>query len=223
MATDSQINANRKNAQNSTGPRTTDGKAISARNALTLGLFTKTDYVRPDEQSEYNDLCARCVTELNPSGFLEETLVMAILSARWRLRRCGLVERQLVDRDHPDPMIYGYDERVQNSVDRARATASLLLRRSIIELRHLQTDRAIAARFLAADPDLPALASARQLILIERRQSHTAKSASNCDGAQSDRAQTLGSGRCPCGSGEKFKRCCGKDAPPVLGPVEKAA
>jgi uncharacterized protein YchJ len=24
---------------------------------------------------------------------------------------------------------------------------------------------------------------------------------------------------CPCGSGEKFKRCCGKGAPPVLHPV----
>lgn len=29
-------------------------------------------------------------------------------------------------------------------------------------------------------------------------------------------AQTPRSAPCPCGSGEKFKRCCGKDAPPVL-------
>ncbi len=28
--------------------------------------------------------------------------------------------------------------------------------------------------------------------------------------------QTPRNAKCPCGSGEKFKRCCGKDAPPVL-------
>lgn len=28
---------------------------------------------------------------------------------------------------------------------------------------------------------------------------------------------------CPCGSGEKFKRCCGKDAPPVLHSTARAA
>ncbi|MBL8173241.1 MAG: SEC-C domain-containing protein [Bryobacterales bacterium] len=29
-------------------------------------------------------------------------------------------------------------------------------------------------------------------------------------------AQTPRNASCPCGSGQKFKRCCGKDAPPVL-------
>ena len=58
MATDSplsaqKLSANRKNAQRSTGPRTAAGKAASARNATTLGLFTKRDYVRSTERAEY--------------------------------------------------------------------------------------------------------------------------------------------------------------------------
>ena len=42
MATDKQIAANRLNAQNSTGPRTDDGKRRSRRNAFRHGLTAET-------------------------------------------------------------------------------------------------------------------------------------------------------------------------------------
>ncbi|MBL8173257.1 MAG: SEC-C domain-containing protein [Bryobacterales bacterium] len=35
--------------------------------------------------------------------------------------------------------------------------------------------------------------------------------------SQTVEPQTPRNALCPCGSGNKFKRCCGKDAPPVLG------
>jgi hypothetical protein len=38
MATPAQIEANRRNARKSTGPKTAAGKAASSRNALTHGL-----------------------------------------------------------------------------------------------------------------------------------------------------------------------------------------
>lgn len=38
MATQAQINANRRNAAKSTGPRTSSGKAVSSRNAVTHGM-----------------------------------------------------------------------------------------------------------------------------------------------------------------------------------------
>ena len=38
MATEAQINANRRNAQKSTGPRSPEGKAATSRNALKHGL-----------------------------------------------------------------------------------------------------------------------------------------------------------------------------------------
>jgi uncharacterized protein YchJ len=44
--------------------------------------------------------------------------------------------------------------------------------------------------------------------------------ASNCKPAPvgpSRPVQIPRSAPCPCGSREKFKRCCGKNAPPVLG------
>jgi hypothetical protein len=39
--------------------------------------------------------------------------------------------------------------------------------------------------------------------------------ASNCNAS----APIPRNASCPCGSGEKYKRCCGHGAPPVLGTV----
>ena len=59
-----QIEANRRNAQQSTGPRTEAGKAISSRNALKSGLFTAQDFVRPEETEEYAETLATLRAEL---------------------------------------------------------------------------------------------------------------------------------------------------------------
>jgi hypothetical protein len=48
MASIKQIEANRSNARNGTGPRTAEGKARSSRNALTQGL-TAQEIVIPGE------------------------------------------------------------------------------------------------------------------------------------------------------------------------------
>ena len=168
MATENQINANRQNAQNSTGPRTESGKAVSSRNALTLGLFTNRDYVRKKEQPEYDELCARCAYELRPEGILEETHVTTIVSATWLLRRCAIVERELAAelpaKAQLDPIRDPWPPDIQASINRARSHASLLLRRSTAELRRLQTDRALANKLLSGNEELPPLAGVKQTV-----------------------------------------------------------
>jgi hypothetical protein len=149
MATAAQIAANQRNAQSSTGPRTEEGKANSSLNGITLGLFTRRDFIRPNEESDYAKLQADLERELAPVGTLENTLVEEIRRATWRLRRCGQVEAMLLLRlnDNPtyinDPM-EAYDRsahQVQNSVDRARSQAHRLLHKSTAELRKLQYER----------------------------------------------------------------------------------
>jgi hypothetical protein len=148
MPTESQLNANRQNAQFSTGPRTETGKSTSARNALTLGLYTRQDYVQPDEREIYREFCETMLFELSPETLLEETLVSEITGASWRLRRCSAVEAELADYAIQDPMLDETKQKSIRSLERARSTASSLLHRGINQLRRLQSDR----RKLAGHP-----------------------------------------------------------------------
>src|SRR4051812_45228956 len=65
--------ANRQNAQKSTGPRTERGKSHSAGNAITHGLYAKNaNFVLSQESKEqFSDLCLRFHFDLMPIGAVE--------------------------------------------------------------------------------------------------------------------------------------------------------
>ena len=56
MATEAQTAANRRNAQNSTGPKTAAGKARSRRNAEKHGLYAESTVIAGESSSEFADL-----------------------------------------------------------------------------------------------------------------------------------------------------------------------
>ena len=60
MATSpAQLAANAANAQNSTGPRTSEGKTRSSQNSYKHGLTAREVVIAPGEQEEFDDqLCA---------------------------------------------------------------------------------------------------------------------------------------------------------------------
>ncbi len=128
-----------------TGPRTEAGKSKSSRNAIRSGLYAARDFIRAGEEEEYAQTLIKLMDELSPEGTLEETFATEIMGAHWRLRRCRLVEEafsSIEDLDF-DPMMDERTEKQQKSVDRARAQSHLILRRSIAELRKLQSGRTI--------------------------------------------------------------------------------
>jgi hypothetical protein len=161
MPTAAQIAANIANAQASTGPRTEAGKAKSAQNGTTNGLYAEGDFIRPGEENAHDELNGALLLELAPATILEQNLVDEIRRAMWRLRRCGQVEANLVLslNDNPvcilDPMetADATAERIQRSVDRARSQAHRLLHKCTAELRKLQTDRQYAKEFFFKDAD----------------------------------------------------------------------
>jgi hypothetical protein len=153
MATEARILANRLNALASSGPRTPEGKARVAQNSVTLGLFASRDLIRPEEQSEYDELRAALEVELLPATVMERTLAMEILHATWRLRRCALVEANLTApavESGLDPMEHDPTRPTQLAIDRARAHARNNLRRASADLSRLQTDRHLKSQ-LAPD------------------------------------------------------------------------
>ena len=92
MATRRQIRAFRKNAKQSTGPRTPEGKARSSQNARKHGLFAR-DAVLPDEHSEeFLQLIAGLEQELQAGSAFERRLVHHIAGTEWRMRRLVRLE-----------------------------------------------------------------------------------------------------------------------------------
>ena len=91
MTSEKQIEANRRNAQKSTGPVTPEGKAVSSRNAITHGLYACDNVIKSphlkEDQAEYDQLLATLTDELKPEGVLQEFLVRKITNSLWRYRR----------------------------------------------------------------------------------------------------------------------------------------
>jgi hypothetical protein len=227
MATAAQINANRENAQSSTGPSTEAGKAASSQNHLTLGLYTRQDYVKAEERDLYKEFCDTMNLELSPEGLLEQSLTSEITGATWRLRRCNAAEGALGDFDDST-------DKTRRSIERARASAHSILHRSINQLRKIQTDRTI--RFELSGVEMLGLTDFKQVSEALRKQQHSekggptmadiikaceppagdaaraalvchatqAESASNCHAVPAA-VPTPRNAPCPCHSGAKFK------------------
>ncbi len=97
MTTEAQIEANRRNSQHSTGPRTEAGKEASRRNALRHGLAARTLVVAPGEDAaDFAAFAADLRQDLAPGGAFEEALVQRITILAWRLERVARIEAELL-------------------------------------------------------------------------------------------------------------------------------
>jgi hypothetical protein len=97
MATENQINANRKNALKSTGPRTEEGKEASAQNAIKHGLRAKRDVIRTENQDEFVLFREKMIADISPDGAMEEMLAERIISLSWRLKRAEHFQNAVID------------------------------------------------------------------------------------------------------------------------------
>ncbi|AWM39106.1 hypothetical protein GobsT_26180 [Gemmata obscuriglobus] len=96
MTTLAKLDANRRNAQRSTGPRTAEGKAAAARNATTHGIFAAVP-VLPGERADAWDVHrAGVVASLAPVGLLEINLAERAALLLWRLQRLARYEAETV-------------------------------------------------------------------------------------------------------------------------------
>ena len=71
QASESQIKANRHNAQSSTGPRTADGKARSSQNALKHGFCAKYPVFPGEDPAEFAAFCDLLFEDLAPDGAID--------------------------------------------------------------------------------------------------------------------------------------------------------
>jgi hypothetical protein len=95
MATDKQIAANRQNAQNSTGPKTENGKRRSRRNALRHGLAAESVVTVLEDEAAYKKFEGKILADYTPESAIERGLVVRLASLLWRLRRAVAIESGL--------------------------------------------------------------------------------------------------------------------------------
>src|SRR5882672_1527796 len=95
MPTEAQINANRLNAQKSTGPKTPEGKAASSLNALKSGIDAWSHIIPGEDPAELEALAAAFHDQYQPATPTELSLVDTLVSTEWIQRRLRRIEAQL--------------------------------------------------------------------------------------------------------------------------------
>jgi hypothetical protein len=95
MPTQRQIEANRLNAQNSTGPRTPEGKAVSSQNALKSGLDAESQFVWGESREDFAALQHDYTARFQPRTPEERFQVDTLIRNEWTLRRLFRAESHL--------------------------------------------------------------------------------------------------------------------------------
>jgi len=91
------IEANRRNALKSTGPRSETGKRISRRNAVRHGLTAETVIGTLEDAEDYEAFEAAIIADYDAQSAVERELVLRLASILWRLRRATTMETGLFE------------------------------------------------------------------------------------------------------------------------------
>jgi hypothetical protein len=97
MTSFKQIEANRRNAQKSTGPITEEGKLQSRRNAVRHGLTAETVIGVLEDTEDYKAFEAAIIADYDAQSVVERELVLRLASLLWRLRRATTIETGLFE------------------------------------------------------------------------------------------------------------------------------
>jgi len=90
-----QIEANRRNAQLSTGPITEEGKKRSRQNAVRHGLTAETVIDALEDAEDYAAFEMAVTADYDAQSAVERELVLRLASLLWRLRRATSIESGL--------------------------------------------------------------------------------------------------------------------------------
>ena len=166
MASPAQISANKANALHSTGPKTIEGKARSARNATSHGLSAADVIVFPGEEQAFAALRDGLAIDLRPAGAHQLQTFDQLVYHAWNRRRVRALIADFALKLGFDPAASPLtDPRVTQEIAREYERLNRYLRhhnagynRCIRELRIAQTELAsrlaVSVQTAAALPPL---------------------------------------------------------------------
>ena len=110
MSTLCQIEANRRNAQKSTGPTSVTGKATSSMNAFKTGIHAKSLVLPSENRADLDQLIADYYLHHQPASPDARAFVDDLIYCEWTLRRLRAAETQAwryqSDNKYSDPQKY---------------------------------------------------------------------------------------------------------------------
>ena len=95
MSSQAQIEANRRNAQKSTGPTSPEGKAICSQNALKSGIYAFSHVIRGEDPDEFDALKDAFLEQHKPADPTQLALVDTLIATEWTQRRLRRIEAEL--------------------------------------------------------------------------------------------------------------------------------
>jgi uncharacterized protein YecA (UPF0149 family) len=242
MATPAQIEANQANGRRSHGPRTAEGKARSSANSLRHGFCSQSVLLPGDDPAEYQAMLDELRDHFGPADLTEERTVREMADAEWRLRRARQHQETLLtdaceelaarnptlDAAHLQlrafdhllahsntlAVLMRYETKFERQYDRAyREWMAYQKRKDQVEARVAPVSQ---RPFETPSPQelvkhLPPDLQERFSRLVPQR-----SAANTILPSEPNPAPAIArNAPCPCGSGAKFKRCCGRNAPPA--------
>jgi len=93
---DKQLDANRRNAQNSTGPRGEAGKKIASHNSLRHGFTGKVNLLTPENREAHEKFCNELIECLKPETPMEQQFAHSIAEDSWRLNGLRAAENNIL-------------------------------------------------------------------------------------------------------------------------------
>ena len=137
VISDKQREANRQNAQHSTGPKTPEGKAAIRFNALTYGLRIRSTILEDENAADYSQLWNELEADWLPQTRTERCYLETLVTSQWLLKRVAESERRIYD-----GMALGEKQLVMLAyVAKQRAQLERSFRTAIADMKQSQKER----------------------------------------------------------------------------------
>jgi len=91
------IEANRRNAKKSTGPKTEEGKARSAMNSIKYGIYSDKYLIKDESYEEFDNYRRKILKCLNPTNAVLFDMATHVVSNGWEYQRCTLLESKILN------------------------------------------------------------------------------------------------------------------------------
>ena len=148
LISEKQQEANRKNSQHSSGPKTPAGKEAIRFNALTYGLRTRASILPDENATDYSQLWDELEADWQPQTRTERCYLETMVTSQWLLRRVAESEQRIY------VFIAFGEERFKmlGYVAKQRAQLERSFRTAIADMKQSQNERQARPQSQPAQP-----------------------------------------------------------------------